>query len=108
MVRPVRRWPPARLYLDDYRPAPDGWLPVRTPPDFQYLLSTFDWDVVSLDNDLSGQRTGITGEDLLLWMFREGHLPKEKPRVHSQDPHGAPRMRAFIDLNWPGGRRGGA
>ncbi len=101
MVRSGPRRLPARLYLDDYRPAPDGWLPVRTPLDFRYLVSTFDWDAISLDNDLSGQRTAVTGEDLLMWMFEEDHLPKEKPCVHSQDPHGAPRMRAYIDARWP-------
>ncbi len=76
-------------------------MPVRTPGDFRYLVSAYDWHSISLDNDLSAQRTGVKGEHLLLWMFEQGLLPKEKPRVHSQDPDGAPRMRAFIDQHWP-------
>ncbi|BCS35971.1 hypothetical protein TBR22_A52070 [Luteitalea sp. TBR-22] len=38
---------------------------MRTPEDFRYLLTRFTWDIVSLDNDLSGMRATETGEDLL-------------------------------------------
>ncbi|WP_396627300.1 cyclic-phosphate processing receiver domain-containing protein [Luteitalea sp.] len=94
---------PRWLYLDDWRPAPDGWYPVRTPEDFRYLLTRFEWDIVSLDNDLSGMRATETGEDLLHWMFESGHLPVQKPRVHSKDELAAPRMVRYIEQHWPRG-----
>ena len=90
-----------RLYLDDYRLAPEGWIPVRTPDDFKYLVSSFDWDEISFDYDLSAQKTSTTGEHLLVWMFDQGYLPLERPQVHSQDPDGAPRMRTIIEARWP-------
>jgi hypothetical protein len=96
MASSRERRPPSRLYLDDHRPAPDGWLPLRTPEDFRYLVSRYRWASISLDNDLSGQYTDVTGEDLLNWMFDEGFLPEKTPSVHSQDPEAAPRMRDYI------------
>jgi hypothetical protein len=89
------------LFLDDVRPAPKGWVPVRTPGDFVYMVTNYDWEIVSFDNDLSGQQTDITGRQLLHWMFDEGHLPTQKPRVHSGDILAAPLMKQFIEEQWP-------
>jgi hypothetical protein len=99
VAQSIRRRPDMKLFLDDYRPAPCGWIPVRTPTDFQYLVSSFDWDVISFDHDLSAQHTEVTGEELLHWMFREGHLPRQKPRVHSTHT-ATPRLQRFIDSRW--------
>jgi hypothetical protein len=89
------------LFLDDVRPAPMGWVPVRTPADFVYMVTHYDWAIVSFDNDLSAQHTDITGRKLLHWMFDEGLLPQQKPRVHSGDIIAAPLMKAFIEERWP-------
>ena len=101
MARPASRCPEKWLFLDDVRPAPMGWVPVRTPGDFVYLVTHYDWDIITFDNDLSGQHTDITGRQLLHWMFEEELLPRQKPRVHSGDPLAAPLMRAFIEQQWP-------
>lgn len=95
-----------KLYLDDVRPAPPGWIPVRNAADFQAVMRSHEWDEVSLDHDLGVASTlglpttEVTGYDLVRWMFREGHLPKTKPIVHSANPVGAKRMRDYIEAAW--------
>lgn len=96
------------LYLDDRRSCPKGWVPVRTVEDFRYMTAQFPWDIISMDYDLSEtdpyrNDPHVTSEDgltLLQEMFRLGHLPKEKPRVHSSHPIGRVMMQQFIDENW--------
>ena len=95
-----------KLFLDDVRPTPVGWIPVRNADDFKSVMRSHEWDEVSLDHDLGIAHTlglpspEVTGYDLAVWMFDTGHLPKQKPRVHSANPAGAARMRALIDERW--------
>jgi hypothetical protein len=95
-----------KLYLDDVRPAPPGWIPIRTAEDFRAVVRAYDWDEISFDHDLSIQATigqpchEETGYDLARWMFDEGRQPKRRPRVHSMNPAGAARLRALIAERW--------
>lgn len=110
-----------KLYLDDYRPAPDGWVLVKTVALAQALLASGAVVEASLDHDLGAcdacmggksvdewlmdtdfrtapHCTHIgTGYDLCLWMVETGHWPAQKPIVHSQNEEGAARMRGLID-----------
>lgn len=110
-----------KLWLDDYRTAPDGWRWVKTVADAQLLLATGMVEIASLDHDLGaceacmGGKTPDewlietdfrtaphcthvgTGYDLCLWIVETGHWPQQKPNVHSQNEVGAARMRAVID-----------
>jgi hypothetical protein len=56
-----------KVWLDDERPAPHGWVLVRWPEDAIRLLTTGDVVELSLDHDL-GDDTHGTGYDVILWI----------------------------------------
>lgn len=98
-----------KLYLDDYRPCPQGWTLARTPADFIRLVSSADHiEAISFDHDLADDHYAIdtvsdlkcwTGYDCAMWMIE--HFPHLIPRgqvsVHSMNPAGAARIRAAFD-----------
>ena len=54
-----------KVYLDDVRPAPPGWIRTYTAKSTIVLLETGEVDEVSLDHDLGARATGY---DVLLWL----------------------------------------
>jgi hypothetical protein len=84
---------PARIFLDDCRPAPPGWILVHWPADVIELLEQGGVTDLSLDHDLGDDLRG-TGYDVLSWIeeavatraFQPPHI-----EVHSANP--AARMR---------------
>lgn len=56
-----------KVYLDDIRAAPDGWILVRWPDEAIDLLKTGNVTHISLDHDL-GDDTHGTGYDVILWI----------------------------------------
>ena len=57
-----------KVYLDDEREAPEGWIRVKTPAQCIALLETGTVRELSLDHDL-GDDEGIgTGYDVVLWL----------------------------------------
>jgi len=83
------------LWLDDKRPAPEGWEHVTTVYEAIALIKTGRVQKASLDHDLgAGLKTGY---DLCLWMANNGKWPKEKPTVHSSNPVGREAMQFVID-----------
>lgn len=113
------------LWLDDVRPAPDGWLWVKTVSDAKVHLTGGRVERASLDHDLGacdactggctpeewlarndGQSMPHcshvgTGYDLCLWMAEHGHWPRTRPSVHSLNPVGRGRMRGVIERYFP-------
>lgn len=93
-----------RLWLDDLRPAPAGWVWVKTVAAAQALLRRGEVAEVSLDHDL-GEETA-TGYDLATWIEEEafhGRLPRVKWAVHSANPIGRERMEQALgnaDIFW--------
>ena len=87
-----------KIYLDDVREAPEGWIRAYWPDEVIEHLKTGDVDEVSLDHDLGDDDRG-TGYDVLQWIEREvvnsGFLP---PRlwVHSANVAARKRMEAAI------------
>ena len=92
-----------RVWLDDLREAPPGWVRVRTPEEAIALLETGDVTEISLDHDLGlldGERER-TGYDVLLWLEREvaeGRwvIPLPEIGVHSANPVGRARMERAV------------
>lgn len=76
----------AKLFLDDVRPCPPGYILVRSYDECIVLLENGKFDLVSLDYDLGyGQKKGY---DVLLWLNEHPeHLPA-KLKVHSTHPDG--------------------
>jgi hypothetical protein len=97
-----------KLWLDDIRPAPPGWFPVRNADDFKSVMRSHQWNAVSFDHDLGVAHTlglpsdEVTGYDLAVWMFDQGLVPATRPTVHSANPAGADRLRALISERWVG------
>src|SRR6476469_9767278 len=89
-----------RLWLDDVRPAPDGWTWVKTASQARALFATGDVVEASLDHDL-GENVD-TGYDVLAWVEKAmahgawyGPLPEL--HVHSANPVGRARMYSAIE-----------
>jgi hypothetical protein len=87
-----------RIWLDDERPPPDGWLAVRTAPEAIRMLAAGAVTEISLDHDIGPPAAG-SGYDVLLWIERavveRGFRPPAL-RVHSANPVGRARMEQAI------------
>jgi len=87
-----------KLWLDDMRPAPDGWEHVLWPQDAIKFLKNGDVTHLSLDHDLGDDERG-TGYDVLLWIEQEtmldGFIPPDIT-VHSANVSAKQKMLAAI------------
>lgn len=114
-----------KVFLDDNRPTPEGWVRAHTAEDVKLHLLHRDVDDLSLDYDLDnpecptcqfqcGLREGgcqrgcdchsagdETGLDLVQWMRDTGHWPKNQPAVHSHNLMGALRMKKMVQDHFP-------
>jgi hypothetical protein len=99
-----------KLWLDDVRPAPAGWVHARTVEEAKAHLQTGRVEEASLDHDLG--RGQETGDHLVRWMNETGRRPA-RVSVHSSNPLGGLRMRARLAapapraprILLPGGKR---
>lgn len=86
-----------KIYLDDKRPTPNGWIGARWPEDVIRHLETGDVEAVSLDHDLGDEER--TGYHVLLWIEEavatRGFVPPEMS-IHSDNGGARPRMRLAI------------
>lgn len=85
-----------KVYLDDERPTPDGWVGVRTVQECIEKLKTGKVEALSLDHDLG---TGYApGYDVLTWMEREvftgDFVPPKYCFIHTANPTAKDRMMA--------------
>lgn len=87
-----------RVYLDDERPTPEGWVRAYWPDEVIELLRTGEVAEVSLDHDLGDDARG-TGYDVILWLeeavITRGFCPPAL-RVHSANPSARAKMLAGI------------
>lgn len=87
-----------RVYLDDERITPDGWVRVYWPDEAIKLLKTGAVDEMSLDHDLGDDERG-TGYDVVLWIEEavalRGFIPP-KISVHSANSSARDKMTAGI------------
>ena len=91
---------PTKLWLDDVRPAPEGWEHVYTAEEAIARFATGEVIAASLDHDLGPSDAG-TGYDVLVWIESAmgcgawyGPLPRL--HVHSANPVGRKRMLAAV------------
>ena len=92
-----------KVWLDDQREAPEGWVHVRTPEEAIELLRGGEVEELSLDHDL-GLDVGArerTGYDVLLWLEREVAAGRTAPpgvmTVHSGNVGAVGRMEQAIE-----------
>ena len=87
-----------RVYLDDERETPDGWVRVYWPDEAIALLKGGGVTEISLDHDLGDDERG-TGYDVLLWIEEQVVLHQfQAPaiRVHSANSSARQKMEAAI------------
>lgn len=88
-----------KVYLDDERPTPEGWLRVYWPEEAIALLKQGKVTEISLDHDLGDDSHG-TGYDVVLWIEEavatRGFLPP-KMKVHSANSSAKMKMQAGVD-----------
>ncbi|BCG24561.1 hypothetical protein TUM18999_27520 [Pseudomonas tohonis] len=87
-----------KVYLDDERATPDGWVRAWWPVEVIELLKTGQVSELSLDHDLGDDERG-TGYDVILWIEEavalHGFVP---PRisVHSANASAVLKMQAGV------------
>lgn len=101
-----------KLWLDDIRPAPPGWVWAKSVAEAKHYLASGEVEEASFDHDLGDAVVAAEGkkepkpypEDgstLVRWLAETGCWPKKKPTVHSANPVGAAYMRGMIDRYGP-------
>ncbi|WP_137938115.1 cyclic-phosphate processing receiver domain-containing protein [Chitinivorax sp. B] len=83
-----------KVFLDDERATPEGWVRVFWPDEAIALLQTGEVEEISLDHDL-GDDTRGTGYDVVIWLENEVAMHGLKPpviHVHSANPPARAQM----------------
>ena len=87
-----------KIYLDDERETPEGWIRVFWPDEMILLLKENNVEEISLDHDLGDDKRG-TGYDVLLWIeeqvFSSKYIPP-KINVHSANSSAKNKMNLAI------------
>ena len=88
-----------KIYLDDERKTPPGWIRCYWPDEVIALLQQHEVEVVSLDHDLGDDDRG-TGYDVLQWIEEACVTQKFVPpklQIHSANPPARLRMEKAIE-----------
>lgn len=87
-----------KVFLDDIRQPPSGWVHVYWPDEMINLLKTGFVEEISLDHDLGDDNKG-TGYDVLIWIENavamEGFNPP-KIKIHSANVSARRKMELAI------------
>lgn len=93
--------PVHKLWIDDLRPAPMGWLWAKTPGEAIAILSSPDYDIhtISFDHDLGLDDKGqvIDSEGVAKWLevrAANGEGRRIAWTIHSMNPEG----RRYLEL----------
>ena len=89
----------AKLYVDDQRAAPSGWLLARSADEAVSVLRQGEVTDMSLDFDLGDARrgTGVKVLDWLEWAVEQGKVKLPRLEAHSGSPVGRHRLEARIE-----------
>lgn len=89
-----------KIWVDDIRRPPTGWVWAKTSAHAIHLLDGFKFqgvEVMSLDHDLGGDDTT---RPIILWMCENYFWPIEV-RVHSANPTGVEWLESMISRYHP-------
>ena len=98
-----------RIWLDDLRPAPAGYVHCYSVEEAKQFIEACEMQglpivVIDCDYDLgSYEFRGGSGLRLLEWLAARGSFYSVE--VHSTHSVGRPRMEAFVRANWPRGKQ---
>ena len=92
-----------KVYLDDERPTPEGWVGTRWPDETIEKLETGEVTHLSLDHDLGGWNmvNEPTGMDVLLWLEDQigrelWKFPLPLITLHTANPAARQRMKQAL------------
>lgn len=91
-----------KVYLDDERDTPEGWVRVYWPADAIDLLKTGKVQEISLDHDLGDDDRG-TGYDVVLWIEEQVIDNEFNPpivHVHTANVSARQKMEAGVANIW--------
>ena len=87
-----------KVFLDDERSTPEGWVRVYWPDEAIALLQTGEVTEISLDHDLGDDARG-TGYDVVLWVEEAVHLQGfVPPRMHVHSANSPARVRMLAGI----------
>lgn len=89
-----------RIFLDDERPAPDGWLLVESSAETIELLQRNEVELLSLDFDLHDDDTSAA---VVIWLAENPDFWPTHVIVHSGNLDGEEFLVEFIQQNAPAG-----
>lgn len=85
-----------KVYLDDERTPPAGWILVKTPKEAIKLLKKGDVDIISLDHDLGDDKNIGTGYDVINWIeeqvFTDKKFRTPQIKIHTANPSARTKM----------------
>lgn len=93
-----------KLWLDDIREPPDGWLWAKNAGQAIAIIQAFadsplEWEDASFDNDLG---EGLPeGHTVVYYMAEHNIWPTQKPTAHSSNPPRRDHIRGMIDRYGP-------
>lgn len=89
-----------KIYLDDERDCPNGYIKCIYPKDVIELLKINDIEEISLDHDLGDDENIGTGYDVIKWIenkvYEDSSYIPPIIKIHSQNPVAKLRMEAAI------------
>ncbi|MEJ2043219.1 MAG: hypothetical protein P8X74_22070 [Reinekea sp.] len=88
-----------KVFLDDERVPPEGWVLVRWPSEAIELLKKHEVQEISLDHDLGNDEIG-TGYDVILWLEEQVAIFNFLPPVitiHSANTSARRKMLAGVE-----------
>lgn len=88
-----------KLWLDDERPEPEGWVRAKTAGQAVMLLASGTFGEVSLDHDLGPEAAG-TGYQVACWLEEEvmtnPHFPAPIVHVHTANASARGKMQQAV------------
>lgn len=102
----IVRMTDVRIWVDDVREPPDGWLWTKTLDAAIAALRSPDVTDLSLDHDLGEDEDGVPIEATKIadWMRMTQTWP-ERVFIHSQNPVGAKNLMFALEADGPYKRR---
>jgi hypothetical protein len=90
-----------KLYLDDTRPPPSGWVLCRWPNEVIDHIKRGNVEEISLDHDLGDDKRG-TGYDVLRWLeervFNDPAFPVPVIHIHTGNPVARKKMAMAVHM----------
>lgn len=89
-----------KIYLDDERDPPAGWILVKTPKEAISMIKRGNVTDISLDHDLGDDEKIGTGYDVLTWIekkvFTDKTFKLPDIKIHTANPSARKRMELAV------------